>query len=293
MTGPSDWPLPVQGVRFFVPGFLRRRLAAHRLTRALYPHAMGYYPSARGHAVRRSEHGDHLLLYCVEGAGRLQVDGIEWAVTAGELIMLPRGIEHAYHADPQDPWTLYWVHFEGELGEAFWQEMGFRRERPVARLGGAPKIISDFETLLGVRRSGYSLPVFVHAANHLREMLTYFAVLMPQAEMRQAGQFDVDYVHALMQEHIHEHLDLSMLAERVSLSRYTFARKYKRLTGAPPIQNFIHMKMERACYLLDISQQSVQEIAWNLGYEDAYYFSRLFRKVIGVAPTQYRAMRHG
>jgi AraC-like DNA-binding protein len=53
------------------------------------------------------------------------------------------------------------------------------------------------------------------------------------------------------------------------------------------------MKMERACYLLDITQQSVQEIAWSLGYEDAYYFSRLFRKVIGVAPTQYRAMRHG
>ncbi len=293
MTGPSNWPLPAQGVRFVTPRFLRRRLAEHPLTRGLYPHAMGYYPRALGHRVRRAEHGDHLLLYCVEGSGRLTAEDIEWGVAAGDLIMLPHGLEHAYRADDRDPWTVYWVHFEGTLVEPFWREIGFRRERPVARLGGAPKIIADFETLLGVRRSGYSLPVFVHAANHLREMLSYFAVLMPQADPRQARQFDLDHVHALMQEHIHEQLDLDALAERVKLSKYTFARKYKRLTGTSPIQNFIHLKMERACYLLDISQQSVQEIAWSLGYEDAYYFSRLFRKVIGVAPTQYRGMRHG
>ena len=48
------------------------------------------------------------------------------------------------------------------------------------------------------------------------------------------------------------------------------------------------MKMQRACYLLDSTQQSVKQLAAALGYDDAYYFSRLFKKVIGLSPAQYR-----
>ena len=51
--------------------------------------------------------------------------------------------------------------------------------------------------------------------------------------------------------------------------------------------------MERACYLLDTYDQPVAEIARGLGYEDPYYFSRLFRKVMGMSPTRYRAARYG
>ncbi|MCS4504396.1 AraC family transcriptional regulator [Arhodomonas aquaeolei] len=293
MTGPSDWPLPPEGVRFFVPTFLRDHLAGNPLTRELYPHAMGYYPRAAGHAVRRDSHVDHLVLYCCDGAGTLSVDGHEWPVAAGDVMLLPRDVLHAYAASGDDPWTLYWVHFDGTRTGDFWAAIGFERERPVARLGRSPKLLADFETLLGVRRSGYSPPVFVHAANHLRAMLSYLAVVSPRSATRQAGGFDLDHVDALMQANLHHHLDLDTLAASVNLSRYTFARQYKRLTGMPPIQNFIHMKMERACYLLDISTRSVQQIAFELGYEDAYYFSRLFRKVVGVSPTRYRAMRYG
>jgi AraC-like DNA-binding protein len=293
MTGPSDWPLPSDGVRFFVPAFLRERLAAHPLSRGLYPHAMGYYPRAAGHSVQRRQHGDHLLLYCTEGSGTLEVDRSRWKVSAGDLMMLPRDLRHGYAASEADPWTLYWVHFDGNLAETFWREMGYRRERPLASVGPSPKLRADFENLLGVRRSGYSPPVFLHAANQLREMLSYLIVVSPKSEMRRAGQFDLDFVHALMQEHINGHLDLESLASRVGLSKFTFSRKYKLLTGTSPIQNFIYMKMERACYLLDISRRSVQQIAYELGYTDAYYFSRVFRRVVGVPPTRYRAMRYG
>lgn len=51
--------------------------------------------------------------------------------------------------------------------------------------------------------------------------------------------------------------------------------------------------MERACYLLDISNLSISEVAESLGYEDAFYFSRIFRRLIGISPTQYRASSRG
>ncbi|KAB7622770.1 AraC family transcriptional regulator [Alkalilimnicola sp. S0819] len=291
-TGPSDWPLPPEGVRFLVPTFVRQALAEHPLSRELYPAAIGYYPSAKGHAVARAEHHDDLLLYCAEGEGELCAAGHCHRVRRGDLMLLPRELTHRYSASEADPWTLYWVHFDGPLSPAIWEMLHFDPQRPVLSLGPLTKLVADFEILLEVRQTGYQVPLFVHAANHLRQMLTYLGIVARSAR-RQASGLDLDEIHALMQENLHGQLDLAQLAARVNLSKYTFSRKYKQLTGRPPIQHFIHLKMERACYLLDVSEKNISQIADVLGYEDLYYFSRLFRKVIGVSPSQYRAMKHG
>ena len=52
------------------------------------------------------------------------------------------------------------------------------------------------------------------------------------------------------------------------------------------------MKMQQACDLLDASRQTVKQIALSLGYEDVYYFSRLFKQVIGLSPAQYRQSKY-
>lgn len=294
MTGPSDWPLPPEGVRFMVPHFLLRRLARHPLTHGLYPRAMGYYPEARGHRVERQSHTDHLLLYCAGGRGMVRVRRRQYPVARGDLVMLPAHLLHAYASSGREPWTMYWVHFEGSDTEAFWAQMNFLPERPVRRIGAAPKVINDFETLLEVRETGFREGFFVHAASHLRQMLAMFALMISTHPRDSAGEgFDLETIHALMHEKLHGHLDLGMLAEAAGMSRHGFCRRYKARTGNSPYQHFLHLKMERACYLLDISNQSIAAVADSLGYDDAYYFSRLFRKVMGMAPSRYRAARHG
>ena len=293
MSAPSNWPLPQTGVRFLVPEFLRRQLRRNPLTRDLYPHALGYYPHAAGHHMRRDEHDDHLLLYCVSGRAWADVDGRRHQVGAGDLLLLPRNVAHTYAADDSDPWTIYWVHFDGAQSDRFMDELGFALHQPIKAIGTSPKLISDFETLLEVRQSGYRLPVFVHGANQLRQMLCYLALLSPRGDARGPSRFDLDQVHGLMQERLHDQLDLDTLAARMNLSKHAFCRKYKRATGHSAIQHFIHLKMEHACYLLDITARTVQQIAFDLGYQDAYYFSRLFRKVVGVSPTDYRRLKHG
>jgi transcriptional regulator GlxA family with amidase domain len=96
-----------------------------------------------------------------------------------------------------------------------------------------------------------------------------------------------------MQARVHEQLELEALAETVSLSKFHFIKKYKELTGTTPINHFIHLKVERACHLLDVTTKSINEISFAVGYEDAYYFSRIFKKIMGVSPSQYRRMRMG
>ncbi|MBD2840234.1 AraC family transcriptional regulator [Pseudomonas sp. JM0905a] len=286
----SNWPLPANGVRFTTPPRLRRQLARHPLTSACYPLALGYYPEALGHLMDRHEPEDNLLIYCRSGQGWLETGDGRFDVGGGDLLLLPKGRAHAYGADAQRPWSIYWVHFEGELVEDYLRPLG---QSVLHRIGVQPRLLADFDALLGLRKQGLNLPHFVHAAHQLQTLLTSLAVLPVRGYLKSGRVLDVDAVQAVMRAHLHDSLNLDQLAAQFKLSRFHFAKTYRALTGHAPIQDFIQLKMAHACRLLDEGDQGVKQIAEQLGYEDVYYFSRLFRKVVGMAPSHYRALHQG
>jgi len=78
------------------------------------------------------------------------------------------------------------------------------------------------------------------------------------------------------------------MARHAGLSVAHFSQLFKRQTGYSPVDYFIHAKIQHACFLLDTTPLSVSDIGLRLGYKDPYYFSRIFRKVMGVSPRAYR-----
>ncbi len=288
MSKPSQWPLPDQGVRFLTPAFMVEKIARHPLTKDCYPTAMGYYPRARNHRMLRERHDDNLILYCTAGAGRLTAGDWQGDIRPGHVMLLPQGLAHAYEADAEDPWTLYWVHFQGASTRVFMQYLGYREGRPLADAGVSPLLIGAFTSLLEVRRTGYSTRAFINAANHLRHLLTQISMEASAHAGRLQSGFELDQVQAYMLEHIDRAITLDNLAAVANMSKYHFSNRYKELTGYSPIKHFLNMKMEHACHLLDATDLGVGEIARRVGYDDSLYFSRLFRNTIGASPRGYR-----
>lgn len=288
MSKPSQWPLPEQGVRFLTPAFMVEKMARHPLTKECYPTAMGYYPRAAGHRMVRDRHDDNLLLYCTAGRGRLEAGDWRGEVLPGQVMLLPQGLAHAYEADAESPWTLYWVHFQGASTRVFMQYLGYREDKPIADPGVSPLLIGAFTSLLEVRRTGYSTRAFINAANQLRHLLTQVSMEVSAHAGRLQPGFELDHVQAYMLEHIDQSITLDNLAAVANMSKYHFSNRYKELTGYSPVKHFLNMKMEHACHLLDSTDLGVGEIARRVGYEDPLYFSRLFRKTIGASPRGYR-----
>ncbi|KES21805.1 MULTISPECIES: AraC family transcriptional regulator [Pseudomonas] len=286
----SAWPLPQQGVRFITPPRLRRALARHPLGQACYPLALGYYPAAAGHRMERQAPDDHLLIYCSAGEGWLSCADGRFEVLAGDLLVLPKGLAHAYGAAPGRPWSIYWVHLDGALAEEFLRPLG---SSPRLRVGVQPRLRGEFDALLALRRQGLSLPHFIHAAHLLQALLTSLALRPVRARLKSGAVLDIEAVQALMREHLDSSLNLDELAAQFRLSRFHFAKTYRALTGQAPIQDFIRLKMTHACRLLDQGHLEVRQVAEQLGYADAYYFSRLFKRVVGMAPSHYRALHQG
>lgn len=93
-----------------------------------------------------------------------------------------------------------------------------------------------------------------------------------------------------MLQHLDQPLHVATLAAVVNFSPSHFSALFKRWMGCPPIDYFIHLRMRHACWLFDNTSLNVKEVAAALGYDDPFYFSRTFKSVNRVAPSEYRLM---
>ena len=94
-----------------------------------------------------------------------------------------------------------------------------------------------------------------------------------------------------IEEHLAEDVSLLTLAELVDLSVYHFARAFKQSFGVPPHRYHMDRRMDRARSLLQKPALSVTQIGIQIGFRETSSFTRAFRKITGLTPTEYRGHR--
>lgn len=89
-------------------------------------------------------------------------------------------------------------------------------------------------------------------------------------------------------EHYRETINIEEYASSRHMSTCWFIRSFRELTGSTPLQYILSIRIANALNLLDGTDYSVTEIASIVGYDNPLYFSRLFKKQIGLSPSEYR-----
>jgi transcriptional regulator GlxA family with amidase domain len=115
------------------------------------------------------------------------------------------------------------------------------------------------------------------------------AAASADARRRNEAVLRIEETVAYMQQHLDQPLQVATLAAKANVSPSQFFLLFKRCVGSAPIDYFIRMRMQRASRLLCDTNLSVKEVAARLGYDDPFYFSRIFKSVNGLAPSDYRA----
>ncbi|WP_431215391.1 helix-turn-helix domain-containing protein [Puia sp. P3] len=103
-----------------------------------------------------------------------------------------------------------------------------------------------------------------------------------------AVELSIDF----MQQNLSRTLTLGDIAASVNFSASHYSAFFRKTTGYAPIEYFNHLKVQKACQYLLYTELRIKEIADKLGIEDPYYFSRMFRKLMGLSPIEYRASGH-
>lgn len=293
MSQPSRWPLPAGSSRLLLPQSTIQRLQQHPFSRHLHPVAYGHYLHAVGHRVRRSVHTDHLLIFCHQGAGRYQTEHHQGWLQAGQVLLLRSGIAHSYQADTQQPWSIYWAHFAGDMVDYYMDYIGLSDpdDSPVLTLSNWRALLPDVTQLLNLQHQRLTLERALLAANLLQKMLIQMPLLRRQPKSS-TPDFNLLTLERFMHDNSHRTLELADFAAFTGLSTFHFSKKFRQLTGESPIRYFNLMKMREAEAMLVETTYSVRQISQTLGFEDPYYFSRLFKKINGIAPRDYRLQHH-
>lgn len=293
MSVTSQWPLPKSSVRFLVPKPMVKQLEISSLSRGLVPLAFGFYENALGHGIARPEHTDNLILLCVGGKGTLQVNGKTFTITKNQIVFLPRGTAHKYKADNHEPWSIYWAHLQGHLFDEFMDIIGVNQQNLVLDLTAPESIVAEFDALIQSRYMGYQLNRFFVASNMLKKILSLISLQTPIVNIQAERHFSEHSIHAYFEENVESLLTLDDMACYFGMSKFYFAKKFQLLMNNSPVKYFLEIKVQYACKLLDSTGLNIKTISKTVGYEDQYYFSRLFKSTMGLSPTQYRQSIHG
>lgn len=253
------------------------------------PHGELHPADFRSVAVGRRIN-EYQLVYIASGRGSLEVGGRPYAVGTGSLFLLFPDVSHAYRPDPETGWTEYWVGFTGPHVDALLAGGVISPERPLYRPGFQAELMAGFQTILDLVRVQSPLYQFRVCAEVLR-LLALTLSLERLAVQQTRAQEVVEKAKAFVETHLQTVFDLELLSAEVNLSIPQLNDTFKAYTGMTPYQYCLHAKINRAKEILSSGESSVKEIAWRVGFDDPYYFSRLFKKKTGFSPSQWTAER--
>ena len=251
----------------------------------------GYFPKALGHETRRTNIPEYIMIHCLDGKGWFYVNDYQCTVGKGQIAFVFPGCRHGYGADSDDPWTVQWAHMNGNHIAGLLQLANISVDNPVVTVGERLNLITLFNEILTTLQSGYSLHRLINASACLRQVLSNIALLVTYSPSVGTNDLNAEQVINYMLTHIRKQRSLDDFATEACMSRSHFSRKFHQKTGYAPVDYFIRLKVQKACELLETTDMKVGEVARYLGYGDQYYFSRTFKKIMGVSPKVYRTTR--
>lgn len=258
----------------------------------LYIRKIGFFPQVKYHYIQKNKGCNYaMLIYCTNGKGWYRILGKEYEVCQNQYIIIPPDIPYSFGASEDDPWTIYWLHFQGKLQNQFLPAS----PRPVTILANEHSRLRDrldlFEEIYTSFSMGYIKEYMIYSSMCLYQLLASFVYLEQYRHIGMPSQktdsFSAKVIH-YMQEYIHTRLTLKELSDYFNYSPSHFSTLFQKETGVSPMEYFIHLKIQRSCQYIELTTLKINEISVKLGFEEAAYFSRLFTKVMGLSPSEYR-----
>ncbi len=234
---------------------------------------------------------DFQLLYIAAGKTHFYIGGEDKIVTAGHMVLYQPKEEQHYEYFGEDKPEVYWVHFTGSDVRNILKHYDIPIDEHVFYCGTPSaytllfkQMIEEFQTC----RVGYQELLEMC----LRELL--LVVQRTRLEKPSIVSTQVQEEMAFARQYFHEHYNEPINIEDFAQSRHMsislFMRNFKKVYDVSPKQYILNLRMNNAQSLLETTDYTVAEIAAIVGYDNPLYFSRLYHKQKGQAPTDYRKL---
>lgn len=258
----------------------------------LHLQEIGELKAAQTKKRRRSGLTSYLFFLVEEGEGEVFLAGERYALRAGDAVFF-RCEEPYAHRSSEHFWRLRWVHFYGGQMPAIYEKYLARGGKPAFTATSPERYRALWERLFRTAGSDD----YIRDMRINEELASLLTLLLSETRHLPAdeghGRRDLCEVKAYLDAHLTEKLALDALAGRFFINKYYLTRRFHEQFGVSIGHYLLTERVTRAKHFLRFTDRSIEEIGTLCGMEDPNYFARMFRRVEGVSPRQFRRMWAG
>ncbi|KDN55594.1 hypothetical protein FEM21_11960 [Flavobacterium seoulense] len=257
----------------------------HPFFHNLFPDAIGYFPNAKHHnRSRKNGIQEYIFLYCLEGEGWIKINGKTIQLQPNSAFIIPQNTPHKYGSSLNDPWSIYWIHFSGNYAATLYNRFSTNANEAVkiAFDESRIKLLNEIIKLLENNLSDEKIE-FIHF-----RLITFLSSLCYSNTLDNTIEDKISDSISFMKANLNQTLSIEALANQAFYSVSRYSELFKQKTGSSPIQYFIQLKIHKSCEYLNFTNLNIKEICKEVGFDDPYYFSRMFKKQMGLSPMQYK-----
>lgn len=241
------------------------------------------------------------LAYVLSGKGKYLIEGQEFDVEAGDLVICNPGVKHTHVVINSKEPTIEFIsgftdfHFKNMAPNSIELPDKSYILHTTAEL--KQEISKHCYSMIAERESNQVGRYFMFKT-HLMQML--LLVMREIADVEKTDQkgynfetynknYAVNRIISYLNENYEHKISLEQIAHNMYLSPVYISKIFKEETGESPINYLIKIRLEKAKdILLNCEGGSIKNIANQVGYDDVYHFSKLFKKYYGISPLYYK-----
>src|SRR5882757_7069090 len=234
---------------------------------------------------------DYYIIFISKGQGIFESALSQpTVITAGTCFFLFPGVWHRYKPDRGTGWEEYWIGFRGGYPDQLMNKGFFSSNFPIVSPGLSDALLGLVQKVVENVRSG--TPGYHQVISGITlQILGLVHALSTHKELtNDVDEQAVEKAKFFLRENLEASLDMKQMIREFPMSYSKFRKMFKHATGESPNQYHLNMRLDKARELLNTTNLNVTEVAYNLGFESVFYFSKLFKKKNGVSPKSYRAI---
>lgn len=235
---------------------------------------------------------DYYIVFISNGGGTFEMaQQAPFTISEGSCFLLYPEVWHRYKPIESIGWEEYWIGFNGYYPNELMKKIFLNLNRPVINVGFNPQLLTAFHKLISLTKTaspGYHQLITAPALEILS--LVHTAAVYEGEDLNGNLQY-IAKAKFILQDALDRVVDIPALSREFAVSYSKFRKDFKKVTALSPNQYHLELRLNKAAELLRSSTLTIKEISEQLGFETAFYFSRIFKRKFQYSPKEYRNLQ--